>query len=137
MTATSTPTLDMLSNMRDVAALIADDARENLAGVDVISIGPLHAAEPAPGGTRYSVVAIVPDRTGEDCVSNLITLDIAQDPFMATVYRTGLIIALEEFFGRVQIFGDRLTLAKYCQKKWPCERGKQAIEELMRSRGLN
>jgi hypothetical protein len=56
MTATSTPTL---SNMRDVAALIADDARENLAGVDVISIGPLHAAEPAPGGTRYSVSGVV------------------------------------------------------------------------------
>jgi hypothetical protein len=51
---------DMLPNMRDVAALIADDARENLAGVDVISIGPLYADEPAPGGTRYSVVAIGP-----------------------------------------------------------------------------
>jgi hypothetical protein len=30
-------------------------------------------------------------------------LDIAQDSFMATVYRTGLTIALEEFFARVQV----------------------------------
>jgi hypothetical protein len=46
-------------------------------------------------------------------------LDIAQDPFMANVYRTALIVALEEFFGRAQIFGDDLTLAKYCAKEWP------------------
>jgi hypothetical protein len=39
MTATSTPTLDMLPNMRNVAAVIANDARENLAGVDVVSVG--------------------------------------------------------------------------------------------------
>jgi hypothetical protein len=44
---------------------------------------------------------------------------LAQDPFMATFYRTALIVALEEFFGRVQIFGDTLTLAKYCQKMCP------------------
>ena len=48
---------------------------------------------------------------------SLVTLDIEQDPFMPTVYRTALIITLEEFFGRVQIFGDTLTLAKYCQKE--------------------
>jgi hypothetical protein len=56
---------------------------------------------------------------------------------MATVYRTGLIIALEEFFGRVQIFGDELTLAKYCQKERPTERGNQVVAEMVRSRGLN
>ena len=39
MTATSTPPLDMLPNMRNVAAVIAKDAHENLAGVDVVSIG--------------------------------------------------------------------------------------------------
>jgi hypothetical protein len=33
MTATNQPTLDMLSNMRNVAAVIAKDARDNLAGV--------------------------------------------------------------------------------------------------------
>jgi hypothetical protein len=37
MTATSTPTLDMLPNMRNVAAVIAQDASENL----VVSVGPL------------------------------------------------------------------------------------------------
>ena len=32
-------------------------------------------------------------------------LDTAQDAFMATAYRTALIVALEEFFGCVQVFG--------------------------------
>jgi hypothetical protein len=40
--------LDMLPNMREVAAAIADDARENLAGIDVVSIGPLLAEGGAP-----------------------------------------------------------------------------------------
>jgi hypothetical protein len=50
MTATSTPTLDMLPNMRDTAARIAK-----------VSVGPLFA-ELTPGGLRYSVFAIVPAR---------------------------------------------------------------------------
>jgi hypothetical protein len=54
---------------------------------------------------------------------------------MANVYRTGLIIALEEFFGRVQIFGDTLTLAKYCQ--WPSDGIDRLVTDLMRSRRLN
>jgi hypothetical protein len=45
MTATSTPTLDMLPNTRNVAAVIAKDASENLAGVDVVSIGPLYGEQ--------------------------------------------------------------------------------------------
>jgi hypothetical protein len=53
MTATNKPPLEMLPNMRNVAAVIAKDARENLAGVDVISIGPLWG-ELAPGGMQYS-----------------------------------------------------------------------------------
>jgi hypothetical protein len=65
MTATSQPTLDTLPSMRDVAAVIAKDARENLAGVDVISVGPLYS-EQAPGGVQYSVVVIVPERGGKD-----------------------------------------------------------------------
>jgi hypothetical protein len=64
-------------------------------------------------------------------------LDIAQDPFMAVVYRTALIIALEEFFGCVQIFGDELTPAKYGQKEWPTERGSQVVAEMDRNPGLN
>jgi hypothetical protein len=49
---TSTPTFDMLPNMRDVAATLANDARER-GGVDVISIGPLWV-EPVVGGRQYS-----------------------------------------------------------------------------------
>jgi hypothetical protein len=56
---------------------------------------------------------------GKHFASSYVMLDVAQDPFMAAVHRTGLIIALEEFFGRVQIFGNALTLAKYCQKSGP------------------
>ena len=136
MTATSQPTLDMLPNMRDVAAVIATDARENLDGVDVVSVGPL-LADPVRGGVQYSAVVIVPERGGKDFVPSFVMLDVAQDPFMATVYRTGLIIALEEFFGRVQIFGSELTQANYCQKEWPSERGNQAVSEMVRNRALN
>jgi hypothetical protein len=56
---------------------------------------------------------------------------------MATVYWTALIVALEEFFGRVQIFGDTLTLAKYCQKEWASEGIDRAVAEVVRNRGLN
>jgi len=56
---------------------------------------------------------------GKDFASSYVMLDVAQDPFMAVVHRSGLIIALEEFFGRVQIFGNELTLAKCCQKSGP------------------
>jgi hypothetical protein len=86
---------------------------------------------------QYSVVVIVPERGGKDFSPSFVMLDIAQDPFMATVYRTGLIIALEEFFGRVRIFGSELTLAKYCQKEWPSARADQAVSEMVRNRGLN
>jgi hypothetical protein len=94
MTATSQPTLDALPNIRNVALVLAADARENLDGVDVVSVGPLYA-EQVPGGVQYSVVVIVPDRTGKDCVSSLVTLDIAQDPLCGHRLRTG---------GRVKIF---------------------------------
>jgi hypothetical protein len=65
----------------------------------------------------YLVVAIVPDRDGKDFVPSQVMLDIAQDPFMAAVYRTGLIVALEEFFGRVQIFGDTLAACPKGRKR--------------------
>jgi hypothetical protein len=74
--------------MRDVAAVIAPDAREDLDGVDVVSVGPL-LAEPVPGGVQYSAVVIVAERGGKDFVPSFVMLDVAQDPFMAHVYRTG------------------------------------------------
>jgi hypothetical protein len=54
-------------------------------------------AEAAPGGLQYSVMAIVPNRDGKDFSTSYVMLDIAHDPFMATVYRTALVVALEEF----------------------------------------
>jgi hypothetical protein len=134
MSATSTPTLDVLSTIRDAAARIAKDARDNLAGIDVVSVSPL-LVEQVLGGFQYSIVAIVPDRNGKDFTPSYVLLDISDDPFMAAVYRTALIVALEEC--RVQIFGDTLTLAKYCAKEWPSENAKQALDEFMRNRGLN
>ena len=71
----------MLPTMRDAAARIAEDARENLAGVDVVSVSPL-LAELVPGGFQYSIVAIVPDRDGKDFTPSLVLLDISDDPFM-------------------------------------------------------
>jgi hypothetical protein len=61
-------------------------------------------------------------------------LDIAR-PVHGNVYRTALIVSLEDFFGRGQIFGDGLTLARYCQKEWPDERI-DLVADLVRSRGL-
>jgi hypothetical protein len=114
---------------------IANCAREELTGVDVISVGPL-LAELGPGGVQCSVVVIVPERSGVDFAPSFVMLDIAQDPFMANAYRIALVVSLEDFFGRVQVFGDGLTLAKYCQKEWPSERAGQAVAEMVRNRGL-
>jgi hypothetical protein len=102
----------MLPDMRNVAAKIANDASENLAGVHVVSVGPVFA-ELVPGGMQYSVIVIVPERGGRDFAPRHVMLDVAPDPFMATGYLTALIVALEEFFGRVQVFGDELTLAHH------------------------
>jgi hypothetical protein len=78
-----------------------------------------------------------PRATTRDYAPSQVLLDIAQDPFMAAVCRTAFIVALEEFFGRVQIFSDALTLAKYCQKEWPNERLDQLVADVVRNRGLN
>jgi hypothetical protein len=56
---------------------------------------------------------------------------------LAAIYRVALVFALEEFFGRVQIFGTELALAKYLQQMWPSEQGRQAVAEMVRNRGLN
>jgi hypothetical protein len=47
--------------MPDVAAAIADYARENLGGTDVVSVGLVFARE-IQGVMCHMVVAIVPDR---------------------------------------------------------------------------
>jgi hypothetical protein len=53
MTAANKPTLDEMTN---VAAAIAKDARENLGGINVVSVGPVFAelGRPFanPGGVR-------------------------------------------------------------------------------------
>jgi hypothetical protein len=46
----------MLPNMRDVAATLANDARER-GGVNVINIGPLWV-EPVVGGRQYSKLIV-------------------------------------------------------------------------------
>lgn len=46
-------------------------------------------------------------------------------------------MALETHFGRVQIFGNELTFAKYCQKEWPDEHMKQVVAGIIHKRGLN
>ena len=86
---------------------------------------------------QYSVIAVVPNSDGKDFSTSHIMLDTGQDSFMAIVYRTALILALEQLFGRVQIFGDELAFAKYCQKEWPSEEIDRAVAEVVRGRGLN
>ena len=48
------------------------------------------------------------------------------------MHLTALIVALEEFFGRVQVFGTDLALVKYCQKEGPSERADQPTAEMVR-----
>jgi hypothetical protein len=118
--------------MRAAAAAIADEARANYG---VISVGPAFIAA-SPFGLRYSAITIVPVRGEQDFVSHDVILEAADnDPMLAAVYRMALVIALEEFFGRVQIFGNELTIAKYCQKEWPSERADQAVSEVVRRAG--
>jgi hypothetical protein len=50
----------------DIAAGIAKDARENLGGLDVVSVGSVFARE-IQGVMCHLVVAIVPDRDGKVC----------------------------------------------------------------------
>jgi hypothetical protein len=86
----------------EIAAGIAKDAQENLAGLDVVSVGNIFADNVA--GDRYLQVYIVlPDRAGDDFVVHLITLAHVQDILLAQINRTALIMALETHFGRVQI----------------------------------
>jgi hypothetical protein len=68
---------------------------------------------------------------------HLITLAHVQDILLAQINRTALIVALEIHFGRVQIFGDELAFAKYCQKERPDERMNQVVAGIISNRGLN
>ena len=50
-------------------APIAEDALENLSGIDVVSIGPVFG-EQAENGVRFSLVTVVPNRGGNDFVTS-------------------------------------------------------------------
>jgi hypothetical protein len=120
--------------MPDVAALIAKDARENLGGVEVVSVGSVFARE-IQGVICHAVVAIVPDRDGKDGVPSQVIVDVTQNYTVACVNRMTFISCLEDHFARVQVFGTELALAKYCQREWPSEEMDQVIAEM--KRGLN
>jgi hypothetical protein len=77
----------------------------------------------------------VPDRDGTDFVPSQVILDVTQNYMAASVNRLTLISSLEELFARVQVFGTKLALAKYCQKEWPGEHMDEAVAEM--KRGLN
>jgi hypothetical protein len=81
--------------MPDVAAMIAEDARENLGGLDVVSVGSVFARE-IQGVQCHAVVAIVPDRDGKDFVPNQVILDVTQNYTVASVNRMTLISCLED-----------------------------------------
>lgn len=74
---------------------------------------------------------------GDDFVVHLITLAHAQDPLLAQIDRTALIMTRETHFDRVRIFGNELAFAKYCQKEWPDERMNQVVAGIIRKRRLN
>ena|ERR1700741_3135479 len=68
------------------AAMIAKDARENLGGLDVVSVGSVFARE-IQGVMCHAVVAIVPDRDGKDFVPSQVILDVPQNYMVAAVNR--------------------------------------------------
>jgi hypothetical protein len=77
---------------------------------------------------------VLPNREGDDFVTNLATLTYVQDTqdtLLAQVTRTTLIMALETNFGRVQVFSDELAFAKYCHKEWPKQRMDQVVANVM------
>ena len=58
------------SSSRDLQnAAIAEDALENLSGIDVVSVGPVFG-EQAEDGVRFSLVTVVPNRDGNDFVTS-------------------------------------------------------------------
>ena len=114
--------------------MIAKDARKNLGGTEVVSVGSVFARE-IQGVQCYAVVAIVPDQDGKDWVPSEVILDTAQNYLAASINRLSLISSLEDVFARVQVFGTELALAKYCQKEWPSAHMDQVVTEMMR--GLN
>ena len=50
-------------------APIAEDALENLSGIDVVSVGPVFGEQAEDGG-RFSLVTVVPNRGGNDFVTS-------------------------------------------------------------------
>jgi hypothetical protein len=49
-------------------APIAEDALENLSGIDLVSVGPVFGEQAEDGG-RFSLVTVVPNRGGNDFVT--------------------------------------------------------------------
>jgi len=99
MTETETPTLPPSLQPAEIAAGIAKDAQENLAGLDVVSAGPIFADEMG-GGLYLRLYTVLPNRASDDFVVHLITLAHVQDTPLAQINRTTLIMALETHFGR-------------------------------------
>jgi hypothetical protein len=65
---------------------------------------------------------IAVDRDGMDFVANHVILARDHNVLLAN-QSACLDSAAQNSFGRVQIIGSELTLAKDCQKEWPNERG--------------
>jgi hypothetical protein len=78
MTETEQQTLPPSRQPADIAAGIAKDGQENLAGLEVVSVGSIFASD--VGGELYLQLYIaLPNRAGDDFVVHLITLAHVQD----------------------------------------------------------
>jgi hypothetical protein len=128
--------LPPMASPQAIAESIAKDARENLDGCDVVSVGPFFLDEDA-GAQYLHCYVVLPCDGGKNFAANVITLSHVDEPFMAQINRNALIVCLEPLFGRVQIFGAELAFAKYCQKEWPSEQINKVVSDIVRKRGLN
>jgi hypothetical protein len=119
-----------------IAEGIAKDARENLDGVDVCHVGPLFVDEDDKCQFLHCYV-VLPKDGGKTFAANVVTLSHIEEPWFAKVNRQALIVCLEPLFARVQIFGDELAFAKYCQGQWPSDAINKVVSDIIKARGLN
>jgi hypothetical protein len=104
MTESDTQSLPSMLSPEAIAEGIARNA-QGLEGLDVVSVGPMFVDDMGGWPCLHAYV-VLPKNGAQDYASILVILSVKQDPFLAQVNRTALVVALEGLFGRVRLFGN-------------------------------
>jgi hypothetical protein len=97
----------------------------------------MHANDEDDNGQYLHCYVLLPKDGGKTFAANVIMLSHVEEPWLGMVNRNALIVALEPCFARVQIFGDELAFAKYCQGQWPSDAMNKVVSNIIQARGLN